>query len=406
MRITKCQGLIASAAIVLALAVATPAQAEWEKGVAAYNSKDYATAAKEFEEVTKTNPDFAGGYYMLGLAQNAQNQLAPAVANLRKAVELDSSNSSYQVALGQALLKTKEYQQAYGLLKGLDMASMDAKYRSSYALLFAQAATKSGHPEDAIKVLTTQTRADGNNSHLFQALGVAYDEAGDDGKAFEAFKRAYEINPSDQATGRSAVQSGILAARRSSSDAQKQRYYNETGQIAEHLASTSPSFDHYLLAGETLMGAKQYARALDWFEKAKASQPNNVLVHYYRSQCNTSLKRYDPALQDLQTALRIGASGKLRTQIYNQMGYVYAAKRDFANAANAYGEAGNQTKVAEMKENQAKQAQNIQAEAEQAELRRTIAALELQIKELEEIGEVDDANELRKQLDELKKHLQ
>ena len=61
MRIRGSQGLIAGAAILLALAVSTPAQAEWEKGVAAYNSMDYATAAKVFVEVTKTNPDFAGG---------------------------------------------------------------------------------------------------------------------------------------------------------------------------------------------------------------------------------------------------------------------------------------------------------------------------------------------------------
>jgi len=406
MKIKRSQGLIGGAVVLLALAVSTPAQAEWEKGVAAYNSKDYATAAKEFEEVTKTNPDFAGAYYMLGLAQNALDQASPAVANLRKAVELDANNASYKVALGQALLKTKEYQQAYGLLKSLDLASMDAQYRSSYALLFAQAATKSGQPQDAIRVLTTQTRADANNHRLYQALGVAYDDAGDDGNAFESFKRAYELNPKDQATGRSAVQSGILAARRTSSDAQKQRYYQETGQIAERLATTSPTFEHNLLAGETWMGAKEYSRALTWFDKAKANQPNNVLVHYYRSQCNTALKKYDTALTDLQTALRIGASGKLRTQIYNQMGYVYASKRDFANAASAYAEAGNQSKAAEMRDNQEKQAQNVQAEAEQAELRRTIAALELQIRELEEIGEVDDANELRKQLDELKKHLQ
>jgi len=406
MKIKRSQGLIGGAVVLLALAVSTPAQAEWEKGVAAYNSKDYATAAKEFEEVTKTNPDFAGAYYMLGLAQNALDQASPAVANLRKAVELDANNASYKVALGQALLKTKEYQQAYGLLKSLDLASMDAQYRSSYALLFAQAATKSGQPQDAIRVLTTQTRADANNHRLYQALGVAYDDAGDDGNAFESFKRAYELNPKDQATGRSAVQSGILAARRTSSDAQKQRYYQETGQISERLATTSPTFEHNLLAGETWMGAKEYSRALTWFDKAKANQPNNVLVHYYRSQCNTALKKYDTALTDLQTALRIGASGKLRTQIYNQMGYVYASKRDFANAASAYAEAGNQSKAAEMRDNQEKQAQNVQAEAEQAELRRTIAALELQIRELEEIGEVDDANELRKQLDELKKHLQ
>ena len=71
-----------------------------------------------------------------------------------------------------------------------------------------------------------------------------------------------------------------------------------------------------------------------------------------------------------------------------------------------YGEAGNQKKAAEMDTKQAAKEQNQQAQKEQDELRKTIAALELQIKELEEIGEVDDANELKKQLDELKKHLQ
>ena len=165
------RGLVGWVVVLLALAVSAPVHAEWEKGVAAYSSKDYATAVKEFEEVTKTNPDFAGGYYMLGLAQQAQNQLAPAVANLRKAVELDGANASYQVALGQALLRTKEYRQAYGLMKSLDMGSMEAKYRSSYALLFAQAATKTNRNGEAIQVLNGQIRADGNNARLYQALG-------------------------------------------------------------------------------------------------------------------------------------------------------------------------------------------------------------------------------------------
>lgn len=391
-------------ALLVALAVAWPVAAEWNKGLEAYNKRDYATAAKEFEEVTKTNPDYAGGYYMLGLCQRSMGNLSPALASLRKAVELDPANASYKVGLGQAQLQAERYQDAYTTLKGIDLGSMDAKYRSSYSLLFAQAATKTNRPGEAIQILTSQTKADPNNAKLYQALGAAQGATGDDAKAYAAYKRAFELDPSDASTGRNAVKTGIAAARRASGS-QKEQIYTGAAQIAEKLAASEPTFDHKLLAGEAWLGAGNYQKALGWFDQAQAAQPQNALVHYYHAQANTSLNRLDPALDDLQTALKIGASGKLRTQIYNQMGYVYDKKKDYDRAANAYRDAGNQRKVAEMQQKSEAKAQNIQAEAEQEEFRRRLAALELQIQELEAIGEMEEANELRKQLDELKKAL-
>ena len=76
-------------ALIIAIGTVAPVSAEWNKGLEAYKAKDWATAAKEFEEVTKTNPDYAGGYYMLGVSQRAAGQVSPAIASLRKAVELD-----------------------------------------------------------------------------------------------------------------------------------------------------------------------------------------------------------------------------------------------------------------------------------------------------------------------------
>ena len=114
------------------------------------------------------------------------------------------------------------------------------------------------------------------------------------------------------------------------------------------LATTSPTFDHQLLAGEAWLGAKEYSRALGWFDKARAKQPNNALVYYYSAQCKTSLNQLNPAITDLQQALKIGASGKLRTQVYNQGGYVYDKKKDYNNAISWYQEAGNQKMVAQM----------------------------------------------------------
>ncbi len=393
---------IAGAAALLLLAAALPAHAEWNKGLEAYKKKDWANAVKEFEEVTKTNPDYAGAYYMLGVSQRALGQLSPAIASLRKSVELDGSQASYKIALGQALLQADQYQNAYELLKPLSMSSMEASHRSSYALLFAQAATKTNRPGEAIGVLTTQARADSRNYRLQQALGSAYTANDDEAKAFEAYKKAFDLNPKDATSARNAVKAAISVARRSSSSSSKSNYYNQAGQVADRLANASPTFEHQLLAGEAWLGAKQYQKAQGWFDKARA-QSSNAIVYYYLAQCKTQVNQLNPALADLQQALKIGASGKLRTQIYNQGAFIYDKKKDYNNAISWYQEAGNQSMVRQMEDKKGKAAQNVTAERECAEFKKTIAALRLQVDELQKIGDNDSAQQLLEQLPALEK---
>ena len=394
---------IAGAAALLLLAAALPAHAEWNKGLEAYKKKDWANAVKEFEEVTKTNPDYAGAYYMLGVSQRALGQLSPAIASLRKSVELDGSQASYKIALGQALLQADQYQNAYELLKPLSMSSMDASHRSSYALLFAQAATKTNRPGEAIGVLTTQARADSRNYRLQQALGSAYTASGDEAKAFEAYKSAYDLNAKDATSARNAVKAAISVARRSSSNSSKSNYYNQAGQIADRLANASPTFEHQLLAGEAWLGAKQYQKAQASFDKARSQQSNNALVYYYIAQCKTQINQLNPALADLQQALKIGASGKLRNQIYNQGAFIYDKKKDYNNAISWYQEAGNQSMVRQMEDKKSKAAQNQAADKECADFKKTIAALRLQVDELQKIGDNDSAQQLLDQLPALEK---
>ena len=164
------------------------------------------------------------------------------------------------------------------------------------------------------------------------------------------------------------------------------------------MAGSAATFDHQLLAGEAWLGAKQYAKALEWFKRAQAKQPNNALAHFYASQCYTSMGQLDSAIAELQQALRIGASGKLRTQVYNQGGYVYDKKKDYEKAIQWYQEAGNQKMAAQMRENQTRQAQNLQAQQECSEFKRRIDALRLQVEELEKLGDVDNAKLLQEQL--------
>jgi tetratricopeptide (TPR) repeat protein len=234
---------------------------------------------------------------------------------------------------------------------------------------------------------------------------VAHDATGNEKEAFGAFKKAFDLNSKDQASGRSAAYAAISVARRSRANAEKIRYYGEAGRLAERLVAVAPTFEHNLLAGEAWLGAKEYEKALSWFEKAKAKQPQNALVYFYRGQCYSSTKKYNSAVSELQEALKIGASGKLRTQIYNQMGYVYDNQGEYEKAGDAYGEAGNRTKVAEMREKKEQADQNRQASAEEAEFRRKVRALRVQIQELEKLGESEELRQLRDQLTELEKTL-
>ena len=194
-------------------------------------------------------------------------------------------------------------------------------------------------------------------------------------------------------------------ARRASADSEKLRYYTDAANIGEKVAGISPSFENFLVAGEAWLGAKSFSKALEWFKKAKQKRSRNSLVYFYSGQCHSSLSQFDAALSELQEALKIGATGKLRTQVYNQMGYVHAKKKDYDEARKAYAEAGNRTKEREMEENIKKEEQNLKAREEQREFARTLAALRLQIQELRKIGEDEEADRLQEQLDDLEKAL-
>jgi len=397
--------IIGAVVVSSTVTLGSPAQAEWNAGVEAYKKKDYTTAIKEFEQVTQTNPEYAGAYYMLGVVQNAAGKASSAVANARKAVELDGANSSYKVFLGQVLLQTEQYREAYTTLNEVGASNVDAGNRSRYVLLFALAATKSGNPGEAVNEIKTQLRADGNNGHLYQALGEAYGELNDDKQRFSAFKRAFELNSKDKESAYRATTAAIAVARRAVSASEKKKYYSDAGNIGEQLCGLKGSFENYLLTGEAWLGAKEYSKALQWFSKAKSKNSRDNLVYFYSGQCYSSLGQFDKALSELQEALGLGATGKLRKQIYNQMGYVYAKKKDYSKAKDVYAEAGNQSKVAEMEKNVEAAEQNQQAEQEKAEFERKLAGLRMQIQELRNIGEDAEADELQKQLNELEKAL-
>ncbi len=395
-------------ALIIAIGTVAPVSADYAAGIAAFKAKDYAKAAQEFEAVIESQPNEPATHYMLGLSRRAQGNVSAALGSFRKAVELDSAseapNPMYPITLGQTLNQAKQYNDAYTTLKALSFSKLPANYRSNYALLFAKAATETNRGSEAISVLDAQVKADSSNADLYQALGVAQDEAGNDKAAFAAFKRAYELDPKNDTCGRYAVRAATSAARRTGSSTEKSKYYNDAATIAESLAKAKPDFEHNLLAGESWLGAQQYSKALAWFEKAKAQKSSNALVYYYIGQCYTSLSQYSKALSSLQQALtQASGNADLRKKIYNQMGYVHEKNRDFAKAKQAYTEAGNSSQAGAMDEKITAQGENEKFAAECREFKTKIDALAMQAEEFEKLGDMESARQMREQLTVLQK---
>ncbi len=390
---------------ILLLAVVLPAGAEdnqdYNKGLEAYRAREYSSAIQLFQKVVEQSPDHAGSHYLLGLSLRGDNQTSKALASLRKATELDPANASYAIALGQTLIQAKQYNDAYLTLKKVRYSDLDARARQSYAPAFANAAILAGFPGEAISVLEAQTKATPKNAEMFYTLGYAYSKEGDYRKAFTAFKKAFDLDSSSTKSGTSAVKSAISAGRRAGGS-QKDSYYSQGAAIAEKLAGASPTFDNLLLAGETRMGAKDYQKALGWFDRAESKQPQNILVYYYHSQCNTNLGQYNGAISDLQQALKIGVSGEMRTRVYKQMGFIYDKTKKYDEAIIAYGNAGDSRKVQDIEKKKADAAKNVEADKAKAAYERKLIALEQQIEELEAIGEIEEAKDLREHLEKLR----
>ena len=382
--------------VALAFAANASAQEDWNAGLEAFNNKNYGAAAEQFQAVIERAPNYPGAFYMLGLTQRAQGKASQAVGNLRKAVELDPDTPLYRIELGNTLVQAGQYSDAFSLLQRMDVTKLPANYRTVYARAFAKAASEVGRADAAISIIGSEARS-ANDAGLWQALGALQAALDNHAEAFGAYRRAFELS-GDPNHGSSAVRAGIATARRAASASQKNRLYTDVAGLSEQVSAKDPSFDNLLTTGEAWLGAKQYEKALSWFERAQAKQQQNALVTYYRAQCLTSLNRLDSALEALQQALRIGASGKLRQQIYTQMGYVYDKKKSYGDAARAYTEAGNPRMAQEMREKQELAAQNLQHSQECADFRRKIEALRRQIEELSKLGNSQEVQTLREQL--------
>jgi tetratricopeptide (TPR) repeat protein len=93
------------------------------KGVRSLDMNDYGAAQKSLEESIAMNPNFAGGYLVLGYIEQGRFDLEGAIENYDKALKLDPQNPNALNNLGFMDLLSGHYEEAMEHLRRSEMVS-------------------------------------------------------------------------------------------------------------------------------------------------------------------------------------------------------------------------------------------------------------------------------------------
>lgn len=345
--------------------VAGAAAADWNAGIAAYQKKDWQTALQEFQGVVKQNPDYAGGHFMLGRVLSNLGRDAEALKELREAVRLEPGNAGYAVAAAQALLDQGHAAEAAGVLQGVGVEGLKPAQKAAVLVAKGQVALAQNNTSQAIELGKQATQLDPSNAEAWGLLGNAYSRADRNAEAFEAYRRGFDLS-GNVTLGRNAVAAGTRAARLASGT-QKRTLYDAVAAVATKLAEKRGGPEGALMAAEALLGAQNFNEALTWLDR---SGLDNALVLYYRGQCYLGKENLAEAEANFRKALAKGPQTELRRQIYTSLGFVLDKAKRYQEAAQAYEQAGNAAKSAEMKNKQNLAEQNKKADEEAARLKK------------------------------------
>lgn len=372
-------------AIALLLGATAAARAGWEEGVSAFQARNYAQAAEEFQAVVEAQPDWPGGHRMLGQSLLKLGRDQEALQHLRKAYDLGPDDLAVQLILGQAYVQTGRYRDAAELLGKINAASLPKEQQAALYQLRSVALDKTGQMAGAIQEIGRAVALNPNNAGLQFQYGTMLFNSGDTSRAVAALEKAASLDPNDAQKQKAYADALIRYAREQRGDA-KTSAYRKAVSAASRLVASDPSYDHLMLLGGAQLGARSFSDAVSTFQKASQKNPNDWLPYFYIGQAQTVAGNYPQAATALQAAQSRTSNSADSTRIWAQLGLVYEKEKNFDLAKTAYTKAGDQASVRRVEENQQIAQHNKGVEEENAkieELKKEEEALEQKLKELE-----------------------
>lgn len=318
--------------------------AGYAEGVEAFRANDFERAVVEFRGVTEAQPEYAAGHLMLGRALIERGDFPAAVTSLERAVALEPGAATHAYFLGRARLAAGRPGDALEALGRHSLGEVPEGVRPAYAAALAKAAEEAGG-DRGVELLDAAVADAPDSAALQVALGRLHRAAGRHGEALAASRRAFALDPTNAGLGRLAIRDAFAAAGAEADSEARRDWYAKGVEVAEALVEAEPLEESWALLGEARMGAGDCEAAMEALRRGK---PDDALTRYYLGSCALRLERPDEALTELRAALELFPDAVLEREIHATLGAAHRHRVDFRSAAEAYADAGDEEKVAEM----------------------------------------------------------
>jgi tetratricopeptide (TPR) repeat protein len=299
---------------------------------AALDSKDYATAAKDFQDFLEKKPDYAPVHFQLGYIYTALGQTAQAVQEYQKAVDIDPGMEEAQLNLGLTLLQTDPAAAVGPLSKavGLKPGHVEAN------LALGAALERTSKPADAEKYDAIAAKLDPKNFDAHASLARVLLQQKKAPEAEAEFRTALAIQP-DSAQAHLGLSQSLTLQNKSDAAAEELKKYSalhpndpavglqqasllaKAGKDDEALAaldaaaaaSKAPEGEEALRLRTTILfHKKDYAGMVPVLQKLVAIAPNNPDYPAELGHALLEKKDYANAANELVVALKVNPTSE------------------------------------------------------------------------------------------------
>ena len=295
------------------------------KAKAEAEGNNYAAAQADYQKYLTQRPNDAAAHFDLGYVYTAQQESDKAIAEYRKAVDLDPKMIQAQLNLGISLLPGDPKGAIAPLQKAIELNY--AFERAHYVLGIAEG--RSGNAAAAEKEYTVAVKLDPNDADAQAALGRTFLAEGKAADAEAAFRELLKLKPGSQEAELGLAQSLLQQKKTADATDALTAYLNENPNDAKARVMQASalveldkndealaSLDRAAQSGPETVEALElrsmiyyrksdFAKAVAVLQKAEATAPEDASIHARLGHALLETKNYSGAAHELNEALRL-----------------------------------------------------------------------------------------------------
>jgi tetratricopeptide (TPR) repeat protein len=281
----------------------------------AIDSKDYQTAAQDYQDYLAKKPGEALVHFQLGYTYTAMQKADAAKTEYEEAISLDPKMSAAYLNLGLTLLTTDPGAAIAPLQKAVELSpgQPEPKY------LLGTALERSGQLAPAIEQYEGAEKLDDKNPDLHVALG----------RTLLTTNRPIDAEPQFRAALLLRQDLSLAHLGLAESLASQNKLEAASMEYTIYLTTQPRDNPVRIEYASLLVGLGKYDDALSDLDQAASSGPEGLRALQLRSEVYFQKKRYDETVQTLQKAAVLAPQDP---DIPALMGHAYLEKRDYPDA--------------------------------------------------------------------------